>query len=165
MGGYPVQVPEATRGWLEGPGYSRAEAPGARLGLPEAGPGSIAGFGPRTLAFLVDAVVANLIAGLPYLFGVRYSPGVRTWVVAGVFMVVHFVAVSATGQTLGMRLLRLRVVRLSDGQDQRPGWVAVRTVLMALVIPVLIWDRDQRGMHDRAAGAVMLNDPAPLSQG
>ena len=158
-------MPEATRGWLEGPDYSRAERPGVRLGLPAAGPGSIAGFGPRLLAFVVDAVVANILSWLPYLFGVRYPPGVRAWVVAGVFMAVHFIAVSTTGQTLGMRLMRLRVVRLSDGQVQRPGWVAVRTVLMALVIPVLIWDRDQRGMHDRAAGTVLLNDPAPLSRG
>ena len=41
------------------------------------------------------------------------------------------------------------------------GWVGlwrpvVRTVLLCLVIPAVIWDADQRGLHDKAAGTVLL---------
>jgi uncharacterized RDD family membrane protein YckC len=30
-------------------------------------------------------------------------------------------------------------------------------VLLLLFIPALIWDRDGRGLHDRAAGTVVLH--------
>jgi uncharacterized RDD family membrane protein YckC len=32
----------------------------------------------------------------------------------------------------------------------------VRTVLLCLVIPAFIWDRDGRGLHDKAAGTVVV---------
>ena len=32
----------------------------------------------------------------------------------------------------------------------------VRTVLLVLVIPAVIWDADQRGLHDKAAGTVLV---------
>jgi len=32
----------------------------------------------------------------------------------------------------------------------------IRTVLLCLFIPAVIWDRDQRGMHDRLAGTVLV---------
>jgi hypothetical protein len=32
----------------------------------------------------------------------------------------------------------------------------VRTLLLCLGIPALIWDRDQRGLHDKAAGTVLV---------
>jgi hypothetical protein len=32
----------------------------------------------------------------------------------------------------------------------------VRTVLLCLLIPAFITDRDQRGLHDRAAGTVLV---------
>jgi hypothetical protein len=34
--------------------------------------------------------------------------------------------------------------------------VAVRTVLLCLAVPALIWDRDQRGLHDKAAQTVLV---------
>jgi uncharacterized RDD family membrane protein YckC len=49
----------------------------------------------------------------------------------------------------------LRLQRL-DG-----GWVGlwkpvIRTVLLILVIPAVIWDADQRGLHDKAVGTVLV---------
>jgi hypothetical protein len=32
----------------------------------------------------------------------------------------------------------------------------VRTVLLCLAIPALIWDADLRGLHDRAAGTMLV---------
>jgi hypothetical protein len=34
--------------------------------------------------------------------------------------------------------------------------VIVRTVLLLLVIPALVWDRDSRGLHDRLGRAVQV---------
>jgi hypothetical protein len=55
-----------------------------------------------------------------------------------------------------MRALGIAVVRMADGGRPRAGWVLVRTVLLAAVLPALIVDVSGRAMHDRAAGTVML---------
>ncbi|MGF7237106.1 MAG: RDD family protein, partial [Frankia sp.] len=128
-----------------------------RLGLPADGPGSIAGFGARLGAFVVDAIIANLLVGVPYLFGVRYSSDGRGFAILLAFLLEEFVLVSVAGSTIGMRLFGIRVVRAAGGHQTWP-WVGVRTLLLALLVPVFIWDRDQRGTHDRAAGTVMIRD-------
>jgi uncharacterized RDD family membrane protein YckC len=118
----------------------------------------VSGFGPRLLAFLADGVVANLLAGIPYLFGVHYQSGQRGTVVFGAFLLMELVLVATAGQTLGMRLMHVRVLR-PDGRLPSFGAVLLRTVLLGLLIPALIWDRDGRGLHDRAAGVVVVRDP------
>ena len=35
-------------------------------------------------------------------------------------------------------------------------WALARTLLLACFVPAIIWDRDGRGLHDRAAGALTL---------
>jgi hypothetical protein len=32
----------------------------------------------------------------------------------------------------------------------------VRSVLLVLVIPAVVWDLDQRGLHDRVAGTILV---------
>jgi len=32
----------------------------------------------------------------------------------------------------------------------------VRSVLLGLAIPALVWDSDQRGFHDKIAGTVLI---------
>jgi uncharacterized RDD family membrane protein YckC len=156
---YAGHVPKLTRGWLEGPPLPPRETPpGVRLGLPAEGPGSVSGFGPRLGAFFLDAVVANLLAGLPYLFGVHYQGQDRGLAVAGAFLLMELILIPTWGQTLGMRLVRLRVLTL-DGRLASFGASLLRTVLLGLVIPAVIWDRDGRGLHDRAAGVVVVRDP------
>lgn len=145
-------------GWLEGPRLPRTEPPGARLGRPESGPGSVAGFGPRLGAFLLDAIVANLLVGVPYLFGVRYSTDGRGLAILAAFLIEEFVLVAFAGQTLGMRALGLKVVRVSGGGRQRWPWIMFRTLLLGMLVPAVIWDRDGRGMHDRAAGTVVVRE-------
>jgi uncharacterized RDD family membrane protein YckC len=56
-------------------------------------------------------------------------------------------------------LLHLRVLR-PDGQLAGFGAALMRTVLLGMVIPALIWDRDGRGLHDRASGVVVVRNPA-----
>jgi uncharacterized RDD family membrane protein YckC len=153
-------VGRALGGWLEGPGLPRDTPPGARLGLPAEGPGSVVGFGPRLLAYLVDGLVANLLVGVPYIIGVRYSTDVRGLAVYLAFLLEELVLVGLSGQTIGMRMAGIRVVRVRDSGRQTWPWIAVRTLLLALLVPAFIWDRDLRGTHDRAAGTVVVRDPA-----
>lgn len=107
------------------------------------------------VAFLVDGIVANLLAGLPYLFGVHYGPGVRGYAVYAAFLLQEFILVSVAGATLGKQLFGIRVVRV-DGGRLAWHWVLARTVLLGFLIPAIIWDRDGRGLHDRAAGALTI---------
>ena len=41
-----------------------------------------------------------------------------------------------------------------DGSRLGAGAVLVRTVLLLLVVPAAVWDRDTRGLHDKAACSV-----------
>jgi uncharacterized RDD family membrane protein YckC len=70
---------------------------------------------------------------------------------------VFFVAVSAftwlTGASVGQRLLRIQIVLLS-GQPLGFLRTLLRTALLCLVIPAVIYDRDGRGLHDKAVGTV-----------
>lgn len=154
-----------TGSWLSGPQAANPAAQrvgtgtgyaGERLGLPRTGPGSVAGFGPRLGAFLVDSVIANLLVGLVYFVGVRPDPGLRGELVLLGFLLQELVLVAAAGATFGMRLIGLRVARVADGLPPAPLMAALRTALLALLIPALIWDADGRGMHDRASGTVVV---------
>lgn len=120
---------------------------GERLGLPASGAGSVAGLGIRLLALFIDHSVSRLIAR-PFTSEAYLAPFavmvleilLMTWLVGG---------------SIGQRLLSLRVVSLTR---PRPTFVdiAFRTFLLILVIPAVIYDRDQRGLHDRAVGTVVV---------
>ncbi len=152
-----------TGSWLSGPGSAGLRpAPagdgyrGERLGRPASGAGSVSGFGPRLGAFAIDTVLANLLVGLVVLFGVRPGPGLRGELVLVAFLLQELVLVASAGATAGMRLAGVRVARVADGGQ--PGFAAVllRTLLLSLLVPALIWDADGRGMHDRASGTVVV---------
>jgi uncharacterized RDD family membrane protein YckC len=117
------------------------------------------GFGPRLGAYLIDAVVANLVVGVLFVAGLHYSSDVRGLAIYLLFLLEEFILVAASGQTIGMRLLGIRVIRLRDRGLQSWPWIGVRTLLLALLVPVVVWDRDLRGLHDRAAGTVVVRDP------
>lgn len=149
---------QAIGSWLSGP-RAAAEDMGAefghrgrRLGLPESGPGSIAPLGRRFGALFVDWGLCLLIAYGLFAQGDRQAAG--NWAL-GIFLALGLLTVGTVGFTPGKRLLGLRVVSEDGG---RLGFVrvAVRTVLLCLAIPALIWDRDGRGLHDRLARAVQV---------
>jgi uncharacterized RDD family membrane protein YckC len=143
--------------WLQGPRQTLEEQgydfgyKGQRLGLPEAGAGSVAGAGRRLAALTIDWLSSLLVAQL--LFRNEADLALET---LGVFAVMTIVLVSLTGASFGQRLLGLRVVSVSDGGPVAAWRVAIRTGLLCLVIPAVVWDRDQRGLHDRAAGSVVV---------
>ena len=133
--------------------------PGEHLGLPEAGTGSIAGWSRRFVALLIDWLLCSLIAiGFFYHPVAGHASAVlsqpRLWTPA-VFAVQDFLFTATMGITIGKRLLGLRVIRL-DGKPVGFGPALIRTVLLVLVVPAMIMDRDLRGLQDKAAGTVVV---------
>jgi len=128
-----------------------AEHRGARLGLPASGRGSMAASTRRGVALLVDWGASMLVAYLVWGDVDGFGPLL-------VFALENLVLLATIGGTLGHHLLGMRVVRL--GGAARPGIgplaALVRTFLLCLVIPAVIWDADGRGMHDRAARTVIV---------
>ncbi len=131
---------------------SQERARGASLGLPPEGPGSLASFGSRLGAFLVDALGSALIAGL---FTAPALPG--NWALA-VFAAVTVVTLVAFGQTPGMRLLGLRLAHPRPGQRLAPWRAVVRTALLMLLVPALVVDADGRGLHDRLTDTAVVRE-------
>lgn len=123
---------------------------GERLGLPQAGAGAVAGFGPRAIGFLVDAVLSGLVAGL---FTAPHPAGWWGFLPLGVL---YLVGVPLTGQTVGMRLLRLRLVSLGESPRVAVPRAIVRFALLCLLVPALVTDRDGRGLHDKAGRTVVV---------
>ena len=62
---------------------------------------------------------------------------------------------TAGGNSRGHRIAGLRVRSIS-GAPARPLQVIVRTALLCLFLPAMFWDRDGRGLHDKAAGTVLV---------
>ncbi|WP_405799857.1 RDD family protein [Streptomyces sp. NBC_01506] len=148
---------EAIGSWLSGP-RAAAEEMGAdfgyrgqRLGLPKEGPGSVAPLGRRFGALFVDWALCMLIA-----FGLLAdNPQSASNYALGVLLVMNILTVGTVGSTVGKRLFGLRVI--SERHDRLGfGWAVVRSVLLCLAVPALVWDRDGRGLHDRLARAVQV---------
>lgn len=163
---------EGLGSWLEGTPEPGPDRGGARLGLPASGPGSQAGLGRRAAALSVDWLLSLAVsAGISSEPGALPLVGGSSTVTLAVFAVSTAVLVGLLGHTIGHRLVGLRVVRLRDlvpgaasgaARDPKevppPGPLAglLRTVLLCLVIPAVVWDGSGRGLHDVAAGTVVV---------
>jgi uncharacterized RDD family membrane protein YckC len=134
--------------WLEGPGRpSEDDYPGRRLGRPEQGSRSVARVGRRLLGVVIDWGLSLLIAR-----GLLHG---GSWTTLAVFLLEQALLVGTAGASIGQRVADLRVETVAGGAAG-PIRAAVRAVLLCLVVPALIWDRDQRGLHDKAAGTVLV---------
>ena len=136
--------------WLSGqsdPGDDEKDwYPGKRIRLPEEGPGSVAGVGRRLAALLIDWLLCTVIA-----IGLLHD---QFWTIA-IFAAEVYLLTAATGFTVGKRLLGMRVVRL-DGRPVGFGRALLRVVLLLAVVPPLVFDKDLRGLHDKAAGTAVI---------
>lgn len=143
--------------WLSGP-RSVADAtgvalgyPGQRLGLPESGVNSVASLGRRLVATFVDWILAMVIAS-----AFTETANDRGWATLGIFAIMNIATISTVGAGIGGRLLRLRVARM-DGSNPPLVSVVLRTFLVCLVFPALVWDRDNRSLADRFSHAVVVS--------
>ena len=140
--------------WLSGPSQSndpdqRSEYPGERLGLPEHGPGSIARFGRRVAALVVDWLICYGLAALAMTFGF-FSLGALSTAVLITWLALGVVSVRLYGFTPGQFALGLKVVSVDNRAHVGLGRALARGLLITLVIPALFTDSDQRGLHDLA---------------
>jgi uncharacterized RDD family membrane protein YckC len=130
---------------------------GRRYGLPEEGTGAVATTGSRIAALVLDIVAGALIGG--FFLGLLDDPTFleRTLVVDGSLVLQVILLQALTGQSLGMKLAGIRVARVA-ALEEPPGFVpaALRTALLVLVLPALLLDRDGRGLHDKAAGTIVV---------
>lgn len=103
--------------------------------------------GRRALGLIIDWAIALGVARLA--FGdAQFGP-------LGIFAIEQVLLVGTLGYGIGHRIAGLRVVRL-DGSWAGPLRGLIRTVLLCLVVPAAIWDSDQRGVHDKIAGTVLV---------
>jgi len=124
------------------------EWPGKRLGLPASGPRSIGRLGRRLAALAIDWIVASGLSAL--IFGLDAQ--LQTVAVFAALQIVFLIVFSGS---IGHLVVGLRVVPLD------PRWIGVlkpivRTLLLSIVIPAVIWDNDQRGLHDKIAGTILV---------
>ena len=121
--------------------------PGERLRRPESGRGSVARGGRRIAAILIDFAICFVIYSM-FFFG-------NSWASLILFVIEQYVFLVLFGGSIGHLALGLRLTKL-DG-DRAGFWrPAMRTLLLALLIPAVIWDADQRGLHDVFPGTILV---------
>ena len=90
--------------------------------------------------------------GLAFLI---FGPNPNEFAILGIFGVLQVVVMLIANGSIGHLVFGLRVVPLV------PGYLGVwrpfvRTILVMLFIPAVIYDKDQRGLHDRWAGTILV---------
>ena len=149
--------------WLSGPDRTQAVAPGDlpndypghRLGMPERGPGSLARFGRRIGALLIDWLIAYGLAALAMAFG-WVSLALLSTAVLLVWFVLGVLSVRLFGFTPGQFALGLQVVPVDGRLHVGIGRAAVRGLLISLIIPALFTDSDLRGLQDLATKTAVI---------
>ncbi len=133
----------------------------------------------RVIALVIDAAVINVVALLVSLgaslilslFHITTTAKDVLIVIGAVayvlWTIVYFVGFWATtGETLGDRIMRIRVVAV-DGSRVKPRWALVRivgAVLSALPLfagyLLILFDRRRRGLLDIMARTVVVESPS-----
>lgn len=120
---------------------------GKKLGLPETGSGSLAKMGRRLLALAIDWALALMVS--------RAFFGSDNTATLTFFMLEQWLLVATTGNSFGHLIAGIRVRKL-DGSHVGIVPALIRIGLILLVIPAVIWDTDNRGLHDKAAKTVLV---------
>jgi uncharacterized RDD family membrane protein YckC len=115
--------------------------------------------GRRLLALLIDWILCFLIVSALTHHSVSKVTDsayltTQNWTLVACFLEIWLLT-AISGLTVGKRLTGIRVIRTSGA---RPGftWAALRTILLFLVVPPLLADRDLRGLHDRASDTIVV---------
>ncbi len=102
-------------------------------------------------ALLIDWVLCLLVSNL---FGDPLRDG---WPPVLVLILEYGFFIGLFAQTPGMAVVRLKCVSFEDGGRIGIPRALLRGLLLALVIPALIMDAHRRGLHDKAAGSIVVN--------
>lgn len=99
------------------------------------------------MALCIDWGIALLISNFAF--------GGDSWATLAVFAIEQILLVGTLGYSIGHRVMGIAVIKPGGGA---PGPLAalVRSVLLCLVIPAVIFDPDQRGLHDKAMNTLLI---------
>lgn len=132
------------------------EHPGASLGLPPAGRGSLASWRARVAALVVDWAASMVVATLIFGTGALRGGGLLGFTVLGVYVLEKWVLTWLASGSFGQLLARIAVVRVSGGPI---GWwrALARSVMVGLVVPAVVVGAERRGLDDLVLGTVVVN--------
>ncbi|WP_433209187.1 RDD family protein [Dactylosporangium sp. CS-047395] len=109
---------------------------------------------PATLARRFGALLVDWVSCL-LIAGAFATPTDEPWLAPGIFVVVYGLFLGFFGQTLGMRLFKIRCVSMNTGRPLGVPRALLRAIVMLPLITCLIMDQQQRGLHDKASGSVV----------
>lgn len=143
---------------------------------PEAGPSpgvAFAGPGARLVAYIVDIIVVSVAAFVLTILAILLA---ATLPILAILPIVAIIVVpllyfpyywSRGGQTPGMKMMGIKVVRDRDGGPVTSGQAILRLIgywVSALVFYIgYIWifiDKRRRGWHDLIGGTVVISAPS-----
>ena len=119
-----------------------------------------AGFWIRVVALIVDGIVLSVIGNL-LIGGDNVRSGAVTTLL-GFAYCAYFWTASGKGATLGMRLVKIRVVK-TDGSPLTIGDALIRYLMLVVSFVALfigvVWvafDANKQGWHDKVAGTYVV---------
>ena len=130
--------------------------PGESLGLPKKGPGSLAGWGGRLGALVLDWGASMVVALGAFGGGVLTESGWKAWMVLAVYFVQKAVLTALVGGSFGQLISKIGVTRV-DGTPIDVWRSIVRSALVCLVLPAVVIGPDRRGINDLLLGTVVVN--------
>lgn len=132
-------------------------APGVSIGLPAAGRGSLASWGKRVGALVIDWGASMVPASAIFGPAVVRGGGWPMWMPMAVFFVESVLFTAVAGGSFGQIVARVVIIRL-DGLGPIGWWRAViRTAMKCLIIPAVVIGAERRGLDDLVLGTVVVN--------
>ena len=137
----------------------------------------LAGVGRRWLARVIDGVIFATLATFGDLnvdsWEVWDRPVGYSLVITALVLVYEVWMIAAKGQTLGKMATRIKVIRTDNGEVPGmsrsfirwllPGifivagmFIWVFEFIAAVIYLYLLWDRNRQGLHDKAAGTLVV---------
>ena len=134
---------------------SEQKYPGQRLGLPESGRGSLATWGQRITALVLDWAIAMALATAITWGAALTSLGPERFATLVVFFLQKSLFTALTGSSLGQLIVGFGVTRTD--RTTIPWWgAALRTLMICLVIPAAVIGEDRRSLNDMMLRAVVV---------
>jgi uncharacterized RDD family membrane protein YckC len=152
------------------PPATRQAPPGPQPGYAAAGPsGPRANFGQRLIALIVDAIILGIVGAIVQaLFAQNLASLIQ--LLLGLAYYVYLEG-SPSGQTVGKKLLNIRVVDFNTGGSIDYGRAAIRYVaryLSGIACGLgylwMLWDKEKQTWHDKLSTTVVVPTSAyPVS--
>ncbi len=116
----------------------------------------------RVGAYMLDAIAAAIVGYMAYFIYGKSNAG---WIVFELFFLFNFCIGWKIGQTIGMKLVKIRVVT-TEGQPlswARVIWRYIAFTLSLFSVIGMVWiifDKEKQGLHDKLAKTYVIKIPA-----